>query len=347
MSARALRFGLLATTIALAAGCGGDFDPGYRINNLRVLALGATIVGSDRGGSYAHPGETVKLDVLWHDALDADRDGKKDADGAPRPRAWGWTRCVNPEATTVFGCFAALGKEFAASAAAGQPPPEFTILNGVPAAEWEKTSTLQIPIPANALDGIATKSAASVGVIFFACPGDLVTDFTAINERRNELPLKCFSPEGKELRSDEFTIGLRRIFVRAKDENADPKIAPGSVTWGGQPWPAEEVKTIAPSCGPDENGFDKCEGNAVEISMTFPEGTVESGVDEFGVPFTEQVIVQYYATEGLFEFPIKRLQDPKVRFAARSGRGREHTLWFVVRDNRGGVSWETRRILVE
>ncbi len=347
MNAHTMRslLGAAALSLGVVAGCGAEFDPGYRVNDLRVLALAASV--GDRDASYARPGETVRLDVLWHDALDANRDGVHDVDGTPRPRAWGWTRCVNPEATTVIGCFLAFGREVAASAAAGTPPPPFTIHNGVPASEWEKTSSFDVTIPSDALDTIETKNAASVGVIFFACPGSLVLDPSSLSDRRNELPVKCFAPDGKELGTDRFTIGIRRLFVRATDHNADPVITPGSLTWGGQPWPAEEVKTLAPSCGPDENSFEECKGNAVEISMAFPEGTVESGTDEFGVSFTENVVVQFYASEGVFEYPYKRVQDPKVRFAARSGRGREHTVWIVVRDNRGGVSWETRRIVVE
>ena len=110
------------------------------------------------------------------------------------------------------------------------------------------------------------------------------------------------------------------------------------VTLDGQPWPEDEVPTLAP-CTTDE--IDTCEEttvHAVEVSV----GPIESGVDELGVEFEEQTLVQYYATAGHFEHELRTAASPATTFAA-TGEG-ELTLWFVVRDERGGSSWTSRRV---
>jgi hypothetical protein len=57
--------------------------------------------------------------------------------------------------------------------------------------------------------------------------------------------------------------------------------------------------------------------------------------------------VQYYATEGLFKDEVRIAKDPETHFVARTAAiGRELTFWFVVRDDRGGVSWTERRLHV-
>jgi hypothetical protein len=60
------------------------------------------------------------------------------------------------------------------------------------------------------------------------------------------------------------------------------------------------------------------------------------------------LIVQYYATEGIFENEVKVGEEPTTRFVARRGaKGKEILLWIVARDDRGGVSWVERRIDVK
>jgi hypothetical protein len=105
---------------------------------------------------------------------------------------------------------------------------------------------------------------------------------------------------------------------------------------------------ISASCGADENRFDRCDDSGKkEISVDIDPSSFETGTDEFGNAFNEQVVVQYYATEGLFEYDVKRGQEPKTRFAGRSGKTGVKTVWIVVRDNRGGVSWVERKIRIQ
>ncbi len=69
---------------------------------------------------------------------------------------------------------------------------------------------------------------------------------------------------------------------------------------------------------------------------------------EFGVDFTEQVIIEYYATEGVFEYEVKIASDPQTGWAARkAASGKDLTLWMVVHDDRGGATWTQRHVHVE
>ena len=79
---------LVAAMMAMAQGCGGDFDPGSRVSNLRVLAVRAD-------APYAAPSESVHLE-----ALAVDPDG--------RALTWGWGLCFNPASPSAPGCLAEL-----------------------------------------------------------------------------------------------------------------------------------------------------------------------------------------------------------------------------------------------
>jgi len=373
--------GLLGVA-ALATACGGDLDPASRIVSFRSFAMRATrVVQSDTcdaglvpvadgrpdrppklgktncdvSGTYAHPGDEVQLELLWHD---------------PNPaamRSWMWTTCVLPSSSSVFGCFQKLAQDFA------RVPPEqrakfLDLIKqrkgasakafeqnelALPAADGSKTDTrtlFRVQVPANALEPLKNlppqaRAGATVGVVFLACPGNLVFNFEALATARNALPLKCLDETGEELGSDKFTIGIKRLFLREKDENQDPGIL--GVTFDGQPWGPADVKELGMACDPDEARFDRCGDEVHDLAVQIAPGVAETGTDENGQSFTEQVVVQFYATEGLFEHDVKRAEDPKTRFAGRRTKTGDHTMWIVVRDSRGGVRWVERKFRVK
>ena len=73
----------------------------------------------------------------------------------------------------------------------------------------------------------------------------------------------------------------------------------------------------------------------------------ESGKDELGRDFQEQLVVQYFATEGIFEYAARTGESPKNGWVARKrAAGQTIMLWFVARDNRGGVTWAERQVRV-
>lgn len=366
----------------LFAACGGDNDPASRLISFRTVAIRATRVlqsdtcdtglvpradatpssppklgktNCDTPGSYAHPGDEVQFELLWHE---------------PDPNAkheWGWTFCVNPPSSSILGCFQKLAADL------GKLPPEqrnqaaLSILKfrkGPLATEFETNELVQpnmdgtkpdtrtlfrLTVPKDALAEFAdkppqAKANAAIGIVFVACPGRLEPQLQGTGSR-TDIPLKCFDNNtGEELGSDKFTIGIKRVFLREKDENPDPRIA--GVLWDGQPWPETEVKTLEAVCNADEKDFGKCSDPKHTITPQMQEPFVDEGTDELGASFKESVIIQYYATEGIFEFDVKRAVDPETRFAGRRDKKGDHTLWIVTRDNRGGVSWVKRRFVI-
>jgi hypothetical protein len=360
---------LLFASVLAIAGCGGDLDPASRLVSFRTVAMRATrVVQSDAcdvgltpaaearpgvpaklgktqcevPGSYAHPGDEVQLELLWHDPV-------------AQPRSWMWTTCLNPSSTTVFGCFQKLALDL------GKLPPEQRLqafhLRADPITSKafegnelavdpmaDPRTLFRVKIPNDALAQLAggspnARKAATLGVVFLACPGNLKPN--PDTSARNALPVLCLdSKTGEELGSDKFTIGIRRIFLREKDENQDPRI--NGVLLNGQPWPENEPRDIKAICNGDEARFDRCDGDGVEIKPQLQDPYSEKGTDEFGETFNEQVVLQYYVTEGLFQYDVKRAEDPKTRFAGRRGKLGPQTMWIVIRDNRGGVSWVKR-----
>ena len=157
--------------------------------------------------------------------------------------------------------------------------------------------------------------------------------------------MRCTDADGQLVPPAGFVISVKRITIREHDRNANPAIA--SVTWNGAPWPEEETREVAP-CTNDPVQFTDCTGgDQPSIAVTPAADAQEVGTDEFGTTFSEQLIVQNYGTEGAFEFDVRRGASPGGKWVARHGAsGTDQTLWFVLHDDRGGVSWATRTVHV-
>jgi hypothetical protein len=305
---------IFAILLAAAAslGCGTDFDPGSRVTSLRVLAQQADT-------PFAKPGETVNISSLSYD---------------PEGRTvnWAWAVCVNPKASTVDGCLSKVAMDAASS---GQSPI---------AAQGAGLDTFSVTIPGDALTSLpdAAKPAALVGIISVACPGDLTLAAGA-----SGLPFRCSeTATGRELGLDEFIVGMKRISVRSTDRNQNPSIA--QITFDGADWPEDDVKAVTP-CDRDDNVYAKCASDTQhKLAAHVSSSSFESGQTEFGVAFSEQVVIEYYATEGIFENDIKIAADPENGWVARkSASGQDLTLWFVAHDDRGGATWATRQVHVQ
>ncbi|HYP78502.1 MAG TPA: hypothetical protein VER12_21165 [Polyangiaceae bacterium] len=293
-------------------GCAADFDPASRVNSFRVL-------GQQMDEPFAKPGETVNISSLSHD---------------PQGRSvtWAWGACVNPAASTVQGCLDKIGQDAATSGSS-------QIL-----AQGPGLSSFSYTVPADALDSLpeAAKASALVGILSIACPGNL-----SFEQSSNELPFACKdSGTGRVLALDEYVVGLKRIQVRSTDRNQNPQIE--QVTFDGQEWPETEVKTVI-ACDTDKNDYSVCAENTKHKLGARPTpASIESGQTEFGVGFTEQVIIEYYATEGVFENEIKIAAEPETGWAARkAASGQDLTLWMVVHDDRGGATWTERHVHVQ
>lgn len=308
------RFSLSALSVLpfvslLSLGCDEQLEPGAKIDSFRVLAQQAD-------QPFAHPGETVQLSTLSHDP-------------AGRTITWAWASCVNPDSSDLPGCLAKIAEN---------PDPQAAVF-----AFGADQASPTLTIPADVISKLPpqARQGASVGLVSAACPGEL-----SVGSGPGGLPFVC-TEDGRELGLDEFSVGIKRLTVRESDRNQNPVIS--GVTFDGADWPEDEVKSVTRTCDTDEWTYDDCADDTQhQIALQLPEGTVESGTDELGSEFEEAVIAQYYATEGIFESEVKTVSETKNGWVARKrAAGQLLTFWFVVRDNRGGVTWTTRQAQVE
>ncbi len=292
--------------------CGPDFDPVSRVVTFRVLAQQTDV-------PFAKPGETVNITSLSYDPLG-------------RTVSWAWAACVNPSESTVQGC---LDKIAADSTDTGASP---IFAQGADMSDFSYT------VPDDALSSLPTTalSGAHVGVISIACPGDL-----SLDQGSNNLPFSCKEAgTGRVFALDEYVVGMKRIQVRDTDRNQNPVIE--QVTFDGVDWPETEVKTVS-ACDTTSNDYKPCDGPTKhQISARPSADSTEHGTTQFGAAFTEQVIIEYYATEGVFEYEIKIASSPDTGWAARkAASGKDLTLWMVVHDDRGGATWAQRQVHVQ
>jgi hypothetical protein len=256
---------------------------------------------------YARPGEDVALTLL-------------SANPDDEALEWAWGTCTLPPSSTVDDCVEALDGDL-------EPfDPE--------------TDTLSVSIASDLLEGVpaAQRPSALVGVVVVACPGELQTGST------DAVPTRCVDEDGNARSIHELEVGIKRIFVRESDRNANPVI--GAITWDGEPWPEDEVQETA-LCTEDTFALDDC-SEALQRRIKLEVSGGERGRDEFGGDFAEQVIVQFYSTHGLFRDQVRIGEDTDNRWVAqaRDGGGDRATLWFIARDDRGGASWTTREVML-
>jgi hypothetical protein len=308
---------VLAITLGASAlaGCGADFDPGSNVSSLRVLSVQAD-------NPYAAPGEAVRFEATSYDPQGRDID-------------WAWVACETPASTTVEGCLLEIAET---AVATGNVP---LLGSGI------GQNSVELSIPDDVLDGVPVEARPSVlsGVLSIACPGTLSLDLEAAAAADSLLPFRCIDSSGAELGLHDAVAGVKRVYIRETDRNQNPVIA--SVTFDGEPWPEGEVKEVD-SCDSDEFTFDDCKGKGDHrIAANLSPESFEAGTDEFGRAFAEELIVQHYATEGIFEYEVRIGELPDNRWVARrSASGQELRVWFVARDDRGGVTVAERRVRV-
>jgi hypothetical protein len=308
---------LLRPVLALAlAGCGADFDPGSNVSSLRVLSVQAD-------EPYAAPGETVRIEATTHDP-------------AGRSIDWAWVACETPDSSSVEGCLLEIAET---ALTTGNVP---LLGRGI------GQNSVELTIPETVLDGVPVEARPSLfsGVLGIACPGSLSLDLEAAARAGSLLPFRCLdAASGAELGLHDAIAGVKRVYIREADRNQNPVI--DSITFDGELWPEEEVKEVD-SCDTDKFAFGDCKGQGQHrIAANVTPESFEAGLDEFGRPFEEELVVQHYATEGIFEYEVRIAELPQNRWVARrSASGQELRLWFVARDDRGGVTLAERRVRV-
>jgi hypothetical protein len=180
-----------------------------------------------------------------------------------------------------------------------------------------------------------------VGIVTVACPGTLtIGDFASLSNGR--LPFTCLDAQtGEPLGDDRFGVSVRHVYVRTRDRNANPVIA--ALDWNDAGWPEGDT-TQAPACDASNGVFGNCPASDQQISLQAEASAVESGTDQFGMPFTEQLVIQFYSTEGSFQAEDRALETPVTGW--EPGPTGTATVFAVLRDDRGGVGWTTRTVEV-
>jgi hypothetical protein len=297
----------------LAAACGSDFVPSTQVDGVRILATRAD-------NPYARPGETVSLEVLA-------TDGRADQT-RPLNIYWVKTICENPQGDLYYACFDQLraqpGVDLGPTLASG---PKFSF-----------------DVPADALSAHPpSRSGPPYGflVVFnIACAGHV--EATVPDPSHPQAPpLACFDDNHVELGPDEWVFGFERVYVYDGLRNHNPQI--DSVSWNGD--------AVDPAAGIT---LDHCTSSKVTdcpkttLDVSVPQSSQETvgPIAPGGDPEGEQIWVDWYASEGRVEDEARLLYDPKAgrlpststNFQASLNPG-DATLWAVVHDSRGGVTW--------
>lgn len=228
-------------------------------------------------------------------------------DPEQRTLTWAWGTCSADASSLALDCLRA------------------TSFESLTIAENRTEHTLLVPAEAQTY----------LGVVVAVCPGAIVRGDSY------GVPITCVDGSGRALPLTEFELGVKRIFVRDPALNTNPTFS--EVLWDGAPWPEQEVKLS--TCRRTENVT--CVAwteHAIELRAP---GAAEQSVDRDGAPFEELAVVQFYATGGEFENDLRNAAEARTTWEAHAeDSGELVTLWFVVRDDRGGVSWSTRQVRV-
>jgi hypothetical protein len=346
------RAGLLvvaALTSLVATACGPQFDPSNEIKTLRVL-------GVKKDKPYAQPGDTVNLQMLWHDP--------KGRDESEIQRAF-IGGCVNPPGDLYYGCFGQYGQRIQAG---GVLP-------------FGGGDTFQVQLPS---DIISSRTDIEPGqpryglyIVFFAvCAGkiELAPEANASSGGSTGLPIRCLDAAGNALASEDFVVGYTSIYSFEGVSNRNPSL---SLDAGGQ---GEFL--VAGQAVPADCVGDACQGAAaldVDCKAT-PERCVKACADDgdpacpaievqpliekkvepddvssklFGTPVTEQMWVNYYVDRGGIS-EVRLLNDStsgwneKYRGQLRAPKDTGSLqVWAVAHDNRGGMEFSRVTLGVE
>lgn len=354
---------LLGAVIAavVLSGCGPEFEPPSLLHSLRVLA-----VQKDR--PYAAPGDEVKLKMLWADAsLDA---------GRPIETGF-FTGCFNPPGDLYAGCFQKRESlEF-------RPGDEvsFTIDPEIISSRPPPTDPRQ---PAYGLSYVFF--AACAGTLTEELPprcldangndlgsDDFVAGYSAIyvyDEFRNQNPIiRGLSLDGKPLFGGCIDPGS--IAVSESDELG--AVLGRAAQGAGTPSAAEPPVECEPSFPLDGADVPDCsqpdapclppmpDGMFVRPSLEIRPEIYRSSIEDdeiakvaYGSDYEEQMWINYYSTRGSLLSDVRLLNDAttglnedfETLFFPPAEPG-PVTLWAVVHDNRGGVSWARGTLWVQ
>lgn len=307
---RALVISLLAL-----AGCDFGFRPETLVDDMRLLGIRAE-------PADLAPGETARLDAL---VVDPSRPGQANTVL--------WLGCdpdpfnLNRSACSDFTVLADAGNLFSPSPDGGMLP------EGVHVIGFDENAAYAAsPDVFHALDaGDERRLTGTVGQALAFAVAEEVSP-TATEEELKALFARVQSREVKSV------IALFRLHISESPErNHNPALS--TLFVAREAWPKGAHVTVLPG--------EKVEldGDALDSDFEPFTNPTPSGVENK----TERILMAWYSTAGRFsEERTAMREDVKTVFTAPGGddpkdpvpAGREGTLFVVLRDTRGGQSWE-------
>jgi len=303
--------------LAALAGCGAPaFDPPNLVESVRVLAIRA-----DK--PYAAPGAMVSMEMLAFDGR------PKPVTGAPMRLFWVPVVCPDPAGDAYFACYPFFG-------AALRPGVDVS-------AELTEGTRFSFEMPADLITSHAPpKSGAPYGVVVIfamACAGHVQFVERGGGTLPPRPPLGCFDPKGVELGPDDSVFAYAQVFSFQGRTNTNPVL--DHLTFAGAPVDPAEGITL------DHCGQGRCDGAALDTVVPGESQEPDpADRDATGKALKEEVWVAYYVTAGsvsggtalLYDAHLGKMPSTSIKLQPPATAG-EETLWAVVHDNRGGVSW--------
>jgi hypothetical protein len=377
---------VLASAPWLGGGCSAPFDPTSLVNTMRVFAVvqdrcengghwnqpqNTECLPSEPtdaepepttaivGGSYAHPGDQVRMTMTFRDGyVDPD-----DPDAPPRDPEIVWLGgCFNPEGDQYFNCYEQLASVLADGIDPLDLPPELG-----------RGATYVLPIPEGVLADRPTPTSGpryALGYVFFVvCAGRLGIVPPEGDGAAGSFPVACFHPDtNRRLGPESFIAGYTQVYAFEDErQNAHPPFEdllldgelvnrdePGLERMRVERCPILEEDRRVQGCGAEDPG----ECRTYDLSLALPEAPIAetdtgaTGAD--GQVLTEAVWVDYYSDGGDLGSAVKLVNDPvegynpehESEWTPPSEPG-DYFVWAVVHDARGGASVIERVITVE
>ena len=361
----AVRRNLLASfgLAILVGACGAEFDSASQIEGLRVLAVKKSL-------PYARPGQTVDLELLWHDTQ---------GERAVPQIAW-LAICENPPGDLFEACFTQVPNLTADELAERSSFPQGSEPNDRFSFVTSPDIISSRPLPPNP----ATTPYGLHYVFFAACAGELAFvpgaafPFVCFQEQDDQ---PGFTAGDRQLDSRDFVLGYTAVFVYEELSNSNPSMH-GFVFNGVTLLPAnlaEAAMTVdavvleprdlclgdacepivaaadAEPC-PDALTLDTCVGDCEDVVLTPLIDSSSAEIDEAASSGTsgvlgEQMWVNYYSTGGELSEPVRLLNDAILGWSDNfeseykpADTASVSYLWAVAHDNRGGTEWARLRL---
>jgi len=316
---------------ALLMACGPTLERPSSVTGVRIM-------GVRKSAPYAHPGETVHLQMLWED-------GRAELPDEVEIFFGFW--CLNPPGNSYVGCLTT------------EPSIEPTFEFGVTEFDVEipEDSLLESDVP-------DARPAGSAFVFYGVCAGEFqVPDLDEEGLEPEDLVPQCVDENGEQVDADDFVIGYSQIFIYDELRNENPILR--GLKQGDEELTVDCIDAACdePYAVPDLEGcedgvlcLEACKDDDVS-PFDCPHVSIEAMVDEesveddaiaadFGTKQEESIWVHYFVDRGAIGSELKLINDAVAGFQKdfsttlyspeEPGPVR---VWAVVRDNRGGTAW--------